>query len=116
MSVRTDFEAYFLKLYGRRVGSRAGNIYFDDMESAAWCAWEASHMATSTDCHVQVLRNSLQPNERAVLDALVSAWNLYLDLSKAHPDQDAEFRHGIHALQHQIMARPTRRMLNGETK
>ena len=65
---------------------------------------------------VEALRNSLQPNERAVLDALVTAWNLYLDLSKAHPDQDAEFRHCIHALQHQIMARPTRRMLNGETK
>lgn len=63
---------------------------------------------------VEALRNSLQPNERAVLDALVNAWNLYLELSKAHPDQDAEFRHGIHALQHQIMARPVARMLNIE--
>lgn len=56
----------------------------------------------------------LQPNERRVLDKLAEAWNAYLELSKAHPDQDAEFRHGIHALQHQIMARPTRRMLLDE--
>lgn len=61
-------------------------------------------------------RLSLQPNERAVLDHLAAAWNAYLELSKAHPDQDAEFRHGIHALQHQIMARPTRRMLLSETE
>lgn len=53
MSVRRDFEAYFLKLYGRPVGPRAGNIYFDDVESAAWCAWEVSHTATSTDCKVK---------------------------------------------------------------
>lgn len=59
-------------------------------------------------------RYSLQPNERRVLDKLAEAWNAYLELSKAHPDQDAEFRHGIHALQHQIMARPTRRMLLDE--
>ena len=60
-------------------------------------------------------RYSLQPNERRVLDKLAEAWNAYLELSKAHPDQDAEFRHGIHALQHQIMARPTRRMLLDES-
>lgn len=57
---------------------------------------------------------ALQPTERRVLDKLAEAWNAYLELSKAHPDQDAEFRHGIHALQHQIMARPTRRMLLDE--
>jgi hypothetical protein len=56
----------------------------------------------------------LTDTERAVLDHLAAAWNAYLELSKAHPDQDAEFRHGIHALQHQIMARPTRRMLQAE--
>lgn len=56
----------------------------------------------------------LTDQERAVLDTLALAWNEYLALSKAHPDQDAEFRHGIHALQHQIMARPTRRMLQAE--
>jgi len=63
---------------------------------------------------IENIRNSLQSNERAVLNALAEAWNLYLALSKSHPDQDAEFRHGIHALQHQIMARPVRRMLAGE--
>lgn len=56
----------------------------------------------------------LTDQERAVLDLLAAAWNAYLALSKAHPDQDAEFRHSIHALQHQIMARPTRRMLPAE--
>lgn len=60
------------------------------------------------------MRHSLQPSERRVLDKLAEAWNAYLELSKAHPDQDAEFRHGTHALQHQIMARPTRRMLLDE--
>lgn len=63
---------------------------------------------------IENIRNSLQSNERAVLKALADAWNLYLDLSKAHPDQDAEFRHGIHALQHQIMSRPVQRMLEKE--
>ena len=56
----------------------------------------------------------LTDQEYAVLTLLAAAWNAYLELSKAHPDQDAEFRHGIHALQHQIMARPTRRMLQAE--
>lgn len=58
----------------------------------------------------------LTAQERVVLDKLAAAWNAYLELSKAHPDQDAEFRHGIHTLQHQIMARPTRRMLLSETE
>lgn len=65
---------------------------------------------------VLATRLSLQLNERAVLAHLAAAWNAYLELNKAHPDQDAEFRHGIHALQHQIMARPTRRMLQAETE
>jgi hypothetical protein len=58
----------------------------------------------------------LTEQERQVLNKLAEAWNAYLELSKAHPDQDAEFRHGIHALQHQIMARPTRRRLLSETE
>lgn len=58
--------------------------------------------------------NQLTDTERAVLTKLAEAWNMYLILGKEHPDQDAEFRHGIHALQHQIMARPTRRMLQAE--
>lgn len=65
---------------------------------------------------VEALRNTLQPNERAVIAALVEAWNLYCELSKSHPDQDDEFRHGIHALQNQIAARPTWRTLNSESK
>ena len=75
---------------------------------------EAPPVATGR-AQVLALRYSLQPNERRVLDKLAEAWNAYLELSKAHPDQDAEFRHGIHALQHPIMARPTRRMLLDES-
>ena len=77
----------------------------------------AGEPAPPTEGRAQVLalRYSLQPNERAVLDKLAETWNAYLELSKARPDQDAEFRHGIHALQHQIMARPTRRMLLDES-
>ena len=70
--------------------------------------------ALRNSLQVANLRNSLQGNERAVLAHLAAAWNAYLELSKAHPDQDAEFRLGIHALQHQILARPTRRMIEAE--
>lgn len=65
---------------------------------------------------VESLRNSLQAKERAVIAALVNAWNLYTELSQEHPDQDSEFRHGIHALQNQIAARPIWRMLATENK
>lgn len=58
--------------------------------------------------------NQLTDTEHAVLTKLAEAWNMYLILSKEHPGQDAEFRHGIHALQRQIMARPTRRMQQAE--
>lgn len=50
--------------------------------------------------------------ERTVMAHLVDAWNSFLQLPTEHADDVDEFRHGIHALQKQIMARPTRRELN----
>jgi hypothetical protein len=47
--------------------------------------------------------------EQIALGHLVQAWNAFLCLPTEHSDDIDEFRHGIHALQKQIMARPTRR-------
>lgn len=52
--------------------------------------------------------------ELAALDALVAAWNSFMALPQEHPDDTTEFRHLIHAAQEKIMARPTRRALNGD--
>lgn len=52
--------------------------------------------------------------EREVFDRLVDAWNAFTRLPVEHDDDNDEFRHGIHALQRQIMARPTRRKMNGK--
>jgi hypothetical protein len=50
--------------------------------------------------------------EQTVLSHLVDAWNAFLRLPIEHSDDIDEFRHGIHALQKQIMARPARRDIN----
>lgn len=54
--------------------------------------------------------------ERACLEELVSAWNIFVDLPALHPDERAEFRAAIHAAQAIIMARPVQRQLNAEDK
>lgn len=51
--------------------------------------------------------------ERRVMNALVSAWNSFLLLPVEHPDDVAEFRHGIHYLQDKLFARPARAAENG---
>lgn len=56
----------------------------------------------------------MTPDEREVFDRLVAAWNAFTRLPVEHADDNDEFRHGIHVLQRQIMARPTRRVLNAE--
>lgn len=53
----------------------------------------------------------LTPAETAALAKLVEAWNAFVSLPVEHPDGTEEFRHGIHALQCQIMARPMGRAL-----
>lgn len=50
--------------------------------------------------------------EQIALGHLVQAWNAFLRLPTEHADDVTEFRHGIHALQVMIMARPARRQLN----
>lgn len=51
----------------------------------------------------------MTPHEREALDALVAAWNKFVELPVEHPDDQTEFRHGIHQLQHMIMMRSVRR-------
>lgn len=51
-------------------------------------------------------------SEQIVLRKLVDAWNAFVALPVEHGDEVTEFRHGIHALQNQIMARPVRREVN----
>lgn len=53
------------------------------------------------------------PDERAVIDALVEAWNRFLTLPVEHPDDQLEFRQAIHAAQTLVLARPGRREFNG---
>jgi MoxR-like ATPase len=49
--------------------------------------------------------------ESAAFNHLVSAWNEFVLLPVEHPDDLTEFRQGIHALQHMLLARPARRAL-----
>ena len=58
--------------------------------------------------------NVLTSAEREVVDTLGTAWNQFLALERLHADELAEFRHGIHRLQHLVMARPAQRRFNHE--
>lgn len=52
----------------------------------------------------------LTAEERAVLDKLVEARNLYIHLPVQHPLHQQEFTRSLHELQRLIMARPTSRV------
>jgi hypothetical protein len=52
--------------------------------------------------------------EMALVEQLGHCWNAFLSLPVEHADDTTEFRHGIHALQHMILARPGRREMNGK--
>lgn len=58
---------------------------------------------------------AMTPGEQNVLDALVQAWNAYADLPVEHADDTSDFRYGLHILQRQIMARPTRREMRSSS-
>lgn len=49
--------------------------------------------------------------ERAVLDKLSEAWNMFVALPVQHSMAQDEFCRGIHVLQNQVAARPTFRKL-----
>jgi hypothetical protein len=53
---------------------------------------------------------ALTPDERAVLAALADAWNRFIDLPLAHPDDRDEFRAAIHAAQNIVAYRVARRV------
>ncbi len=44
-----------------------------------------------------------------VIFLLCKAWDKFLELPEAHPDDNTEFRHAIHAAQNIILARVGRR-------
>lgn len=50
----------------------------------------------------------LTETEHECVDALVRAWNLYLDINENPHDRD-EFRHGLHRLQDAVLARAAAR-------
>jgi hypothetical protein len=52
--------------------------------------------------------------EKACLEQLVIAWNIFVDLPPLHPREREEFMAAIHAAQAIIMARPMQRALNAE--
>jgi len=58
------------------------------------------------------LSNLLTTEEEAVIDRLVEAWNGFCALDSLHPDELAEFRQAIHAVQVIVMARPVQRQFN----
>jgi hypothetical protein len=56
-----------------------------------------------------VQRAGLTADEVAALQGLTAAWSAFLRLPQDHPDEVSEFRRGLHILQDQVLARPTRR-------
>lgn len=50
--------------------------------------------------------------ELDVMEALIDAWNLFVELPVEHGDDAGEFRHHLHILQRQILARQGRRDFN----
>ncbi|WP_426315536.1 hypothetical protein ACN9MF_11485 [Methylobacterium fujisawaense] len=56
-----------------------------------------------------VQRAGLTVDEMAALQGLTAAWSAFLRLPQDHPDEVSEFRRGLHILQDQVLARPTRR-------
>lgn len=51
----------------------------------------------------------LTADEVRTLQGLTAAWSAFLRLPQDHPDEVSEFRRGLHILQDQVLARPTRR-------
>lgn len=49
--------------------------------------------------------------EAKILNALSDIWNQFLHLPSEHPDENNDFRRGIHDLQRIIMVRPVIRGL-----
>jgi len=52
----------------------------------------------------------LTPEESACLGLLSQAWNVFVSLPIAHPDDHAEFRAAIHAAQNILAYRVARRV------
>ncbi len=55
---------------------------------------------------------ALSDKERAVMNKLVEAWNLFVMLKPLHPYESDEFCRSIHSAQYILMSRPVRRQLN----
>lgn len=60
------------------------------------------------------IQTTLTDEEEAALVKLADAWNAFFFLLENTKDDVDAFRHGIHVLQHIIMARPTSRYLHAK--
>ena len=61
---------------------------------------------THTPTHNPMVETLLTPDERAALDAVGEAWNLFVALPVIHHQHQHEFMHAIHTAQRIIMCRP----------
>lgn len=48
--------------------------------------------------------------EQLVLEHLVAAWDAFVELTAQHPDEQDDFRRGIHFLQYMMATRAVRRL------
>ena len=55
---------------------------------------------------------NLTVDEKAVVEKLAEAWNMYIELPEQHPQDKLEFMHGLHDLQRIVMYRPAFRQIN----
>lgn len=61
---------------------------------------------------LSVLSPLLTDEEALVMAALVESWNTFVKLPQEHPDDQNEYRAGIHRLQAMVLMRPVRRDMN----
>lgn len=52
---------------------------------------------------------TLTPEEQKAIEETAALWNALVNLPVEHPDDVAEMRHLVHALQDKILSRPARR-------
>lgn len=56
----------------------------------------------------------MNEKERAVVEKLAEAWNLFVALPSLHQWEKQEFMHAIHSAQTMVMARPEQALINKE--
>jgi hypothetical protein len=54
------------------------------------------------------VKNPMTQQEQDVMNHLVRAWQIYVNLPRQHDDDVTEFRHALHRLQHLLLVRQAR--------